>query len=66
MDEGKDSGRVDLWNAQGRQKKIHPDLTEWDKLSEEERRKDRDAVREIPQRLADVGFEIYRYEEKSR
>jgi len=47
-------------------KKIHPDLTEWDKLAEEERRKDRDAVREIPQRLADVGFEIYRYEEKGR
>jgi len=47
-------------------KKVHPDLTIWDNLAEEERRKDRDAVREIPQRLADVGFEIYRYEEKGR
>jgi hypothetical protein len=46
--------------------KIHPDLEEWDDLSEEEKRKDRDAVREIPQRLADVGFEIYRYDEKGR
>ena len=45
-------------------KKIHPDLIDWNNLSEEERGKDRDAVREIPQRLANVGFEIYRYEEK--
>jgi hypothetical protein len=47
-------------------KKYHPDLTGWDNLTEEEKRKDRDAVREIPQRLADVGFEIYRYDEKGR
>ena len=45
-------------------KKIHPDLVEWDELSDEEKRKDRDFVRAIPQRLADVGFEIYRYDEK--
>jgi hypothetical protein len=45
-------------------KKIHPDLIDWEKLTEEEKMKDRDAVREIPQRLANVGFEIYRYEEK--
>jgi hypothetical protein len=47
-------------------KKHHPDLIGWDNLAEEEKRKDRDAVREIPQRLADVGFEIYRYEEKGK
>jgi hypothetical protein len=45
-------------------KKIHPDLVEWDELSDEEKRKDRDFVRAIPLRLADVGFEIYRYDEK--
>ena len=44
--------------------KIHPDCAKWDELSEEEKMKDRDLVREIPQRLADVGFEIYRYDEK--
>jgi hypothetical protein len=43
-------------------KKIHPDLVEWDDLSDEEKRKDLDAVQEIPKRLANVGFEIYRYE----
>ena len=43
-------------------KKLHPDLVAWEELPESEKKKDRDAVREIPVRLADAGFEVYRYD----
>jgi class 3 adenylate cyclase len=38
----------------------HPSMVPWEELSEEEREKDRQAVREVPQRFADAGFETYR------
>jgi hypothetical protein len=63
MKEKKDTGWA-FGKTRNDAKKIHPDLVEWDELSDEEKRKDRDFVRAIPQRLADVGFEIYRYDEK--
>ncbi|WP_321508180.1 RyR domain-containing protein [uncultured Methanoregula sp.] len=44
--------------------KINPSLVGWDQLDKAEKKKDLDAVSEIPERLADVGFEIYRFEEK--
>lgn len=38
--------------------RTHPLLVPWDDLSEEEREKDRDAVRAIPRMLARVGYEL--------
>lgn len=42
------------------EKKRHPLLVPWDELSEPESDKDRDAVRAIPQMLAQAGFAIIR------
>jgi hypothetical protein len=41
-------------------KKTHPCLVPWEELPEDEREKDRQAVRAIPGLLAVVGFEIRR------
>lgn len=38
----------------------HPDLVEWQHLSESAREKDRDAVRELPAILRQAGFQIVR------
>jgi hypothetical protein len=38
--------------------KTHPSLVPWDDLSEEERDKDREPVRALPEMLAHVGFEL--------
>jgi homoserine dehydrogenase len=38
----------------------HPSLVPWDELSEEEKEKDREAIRGIPQLLASAGFEMQR------
>jgi hypothetical protein len=40
--------------------KTHPCMVPWDELSEAEREKDREAVRDIPERMAAAGFETYR------
>jgi len=40
--------------------KTHPDLVAWEKLTDEEKQKDFDAVAVIPKYLAKKGFEIYR------
>lgn len=42
------------------ERKITPYLVPWDQLSEEVREYDRDAVRAIPELLAEAGFEIHR------
>jgi hypothetical protein len=39
---------------------LHPDLIRWEDLSELEREKNHDAVRQLPELLADVGFRIVR------
>ena len=41
-------------------KKTRPSLVPWDRLSERNRKKDRDTVRGLPEFLAKAGFEIYR------
>ncbi len=41
-------------------RKLHPDLVDWEDLSEDSRDKDRSAVRTIPQHLALVGLRIVR------
>jgi hypothetical protein len=41
-------------------RKRHPMIVRWDKLSELEREKDRDAVRRIPEVLAKVGLRVVR------
>lgn len=41
-------------------RKIHPLIVDWSQLPEEERDKDREPVREIPEMLAHAGFEIVR------
>lgn len=40
--------------------KQHPNMVEWQQLNEDERGKDRDAVRALPNILADAGFQIVR------
>jgi voltage-gated potassium channel Kch len=40
------------------ERKLHPSLVPWDELSEEEREKDREPVRALPEMLAHVGFEL--------
>lgn len=40
-------------------KKLHPCLVEWDRLTEEEKRKDADVIEKIPALLHDIGFELY-------
>ena len=40
--------------------KLHPSLIDYDELSEDEREKDRDAIRDLPRMLAEAGFEIHR------
>ena len=40
--------------------KTHPCMVPWGELSEAEREKDREAVRDIPERMAAAGFETYR------
>jgi voltage-gated potassium channel Kch len=43
---------------------LHPDLIDWEDLSELEREKNHDAVRQLPELLADVGFRIVRVRER--
>jgi RyR domain len=40
--------------------KLHPDLVDWEYLSEESRDKDRSAVRAIPEHLAAAGLQVIR------
>jgi hypothetical protein len=40
------------------ERKLHPDLVEWEYLSEDSRDKDRSAVRAIPEHLAAAGLQI--------
>ena len=40
------------------ERKLHPSLVPWDELSEEERDKDREPVRALPEMLARAGFEL--------
>ena len=41
-------------------RKLHPSLIAYDELSEPEREKDRDAIRDLPRMLAEAGFSISR------
>ena len=43
-----------------REGKQHPDLVDWQDLSENAKEKDRDAVRELPLILGEAGFQILR------
>ena len=54
------------WSAGRRnpEKKTSPYLVEWEKLQENIKKYDRDAVRAIPKLLAKIGFEIYRLKKK--
>jgi hypothetical protein len=40
------------------ERKLHPSLVPWEELSEEEREKDREPVRALPELLAHLGFEL--------
>ncbi len=42
------------------ERKLHPLLIRWDDLAEEQREKDREPMRALPEMLAGVGFELYR------
>jgi hypothetical protein len=46
--------------AKDPERRLHPSLVPWSELTEEERDKDREPVRELPRMLALVGFEIQR------
>ena len=39
-------------------KRIHPDMVDWDRLSEDAKEKDRQPIRDLPQMLRRAGFEI--------
>lgn len=41
-------------------KRIHPDLVAWEQLPEEEKKKNRDFIRQLPSLLARLGFQIER------
>jgi hypothetical protein len=49
-------------NREGKQ---HPDLVDWQYLSENARDKDRDAIRELPGILRQAGFQILRLPPRS-
>ncbi|GAA4060062.1 hypothetical protein GCM10022214_10900 [Actinomadura miaoliensis] len=42
------------------ERKLQPDMVDWQHLSEHARDKGRDAVRALPQILADAGYQIVR------
>jgi hypothetical protein len=46
------------------QERTHPDLVPWEQLPEEEKEKDREAVRQLSDLLAQARFQIYRFREK--
>ena len=43
-------------------RKLHPLLVPWDQLSEDDKNRDRDPVREVPAMLAQAGFRLVRVE----
>jgi hypothetical protein len=47
-------------------RKTHPSLVPWIKSTEEDREKDREVIRALPDLLARVGFEIYRVRDSHR
>ena len=47
-------------NDKDPRRKLHPKLVPWSELTEEDREKDRDPVRSLPELLARLGFEIRR------
>jgi hypothetical protein len=60
--ERQEQGFVHGPNRQGNQ---HPDLVEWQYLSEAAKDKDRDAIRELPAILRQAGFQILRLPPRS-
>ena len=44
------------------ERKLHPLLVPWEQLSEDDKNRDRDPVREVPAMLAEAGFRIIRVE----
>jgi hypothetical protein len=48
------------------ERKLHPSLVAYEDLSEDEREKDRDAIRDLPRMLAEAGFEIHRVARATR
>jgi hypothetical protein len=54
--------KADGWRhgtgAKDPERKLHPSLVPWEELSEEERDKDREPVRALPEMLARAGFEL--------
>jgi hypothetical protein len=57
MQERTAAGKVYGPRREGNQ---HPDLVDWQYLSETARDKDRDAIRELPAILGEAGFQIIR------
>jgi ribulose bisphosphate carboxylase small subunit len=43
-----------------REAKHHPDLVGWERLDDVARKKDRDAIRQLPSILSRAGFQIIR------
>jgi voltage-gated potassium channel Kch len=48
------------------ERKLHPSLIPYAELTEAERDKDRDAIRDLPRMLAEAGFEIHRVSDRGR
>jgi hypothetical protein len=47
------------------ERKLHPKLVPWEQLTEDDRDRDRDPVREIPVMLARAGFRLVRARDQS-
>lgn len=60
MKEKKDAGWVYAPSPKNEDMKTNPCLVPWQELPEEERNKDRDTARNIPNLMAKIGFEVYR------
>jgi hypothetical protein len=55
------SRTADGWrasDAKDAQRKTHPSLVDWESLSEEDRERDREPIRQLPEILAGAGLEI--------
>ena len=46
-------------------RRTSPELVSWDELGEDQKRKDRDAVRDLPPFLAKARFRVYRLNESA-
>ncbi len=60
VDERKKDGWIHAPGQKNPDKKTHPSIVPWEKLPESEKEKDRETIRNMPEYLSSVGFDINR------